>query len=254
LTVGPGGALYGTTGEGGVPQDDGTVYALVPPVDAPPGVIHFFAGGIDGSYPYAPVTGSNGVLYGTTAYGGTAGGGTVFSLKPPCQGCAWTESVLYQLPAGPPGEGQSAVVRAGAKGALYGTLVYGVSGFGSVFMLTPPASAGDSWTLMVLYGFSGSDGSCHSTGVLPGGGGELYGTTANGGTAGEGTVFVLKPPTSRGGGWTETVLYNFTGGADGGNPNGPAIDGKGVLYGTTVHWGTLTGSECAPGVAARSSL
>jgi uncharacterized repeat protein (TIGR03803 family) len=107
LTVGPGGALYGTTGEGGVPQDDGTVYALVPPVDAPPGVIHFFAGGIDGSYPYAPVTGSNGVLYDTTAYGGTAGGGTVFSLKPPCQGCAWTESVLYQLPAGPPGEGQA---------------------------------------------------------------------------------------------------------------------------------------------------
>jgi uncharacterized repeat protein (TIGR03803 family) len=239
--------LYGTTGVGGFPQNDGTVYALVPPVDAPPGVIHFFAGGVDGSYPYAPVTGSNGLLYGTTSYGGTTGGGTVFSLEPPAShGGAWTETVLYQLPAGPPGDGQSAVVKADAKGVLYGTMVYGTSGFGSVFRLQPPAAAGGNWTFTVLHSFSGSDGSYPSSGVLTGGSGELYGTTANGGAADKGTVFVLKPPTSPGDAWTETVLYNFTGGADGGNPNGLAINGKGVLYGTTVYWGAMAGLQCAP--------
>jgi len=46
--------------------------------------------------------------------------------------------------------------------------------------------------------------------------GNLYGTTAGGGTqscdagyTGCGTVFELSPPLQTGGEWTETVLYNF---------------------------------------------
>jgi uncharacterized repeat protein (TIGR03803 family) len=47
--------------------------------------------------------------------------------------------------------------------------------------------------------------------------GNLYGTTYYGGTANDGTVFALSPPTS-GGTWTETVLYSFAGGTDGRSP------------------------------------
>jgi len=44
----------------------------------------------------------------------------------------------------------------------------------------------------------------------------------------------LTPPTSPGGSWTENVLYAFTGGADGGQPNeGVVRDARGNLYGTT---------------------
>ncbi len=58
--------------------------------------------------------------------------------------------------------------------------------------------------------------------------GNLYGTTENGGTSGDGTVFQLTPS------GTLTTLYSFTGGADGANPMGPLVVGTdGNLYGTT---------------------
>jgi uncharacterized repeat protein (TIGR03803 family) len=67
--------------------------------------------------------------------------------------------------------------------------------------------------------------------------GNLYGTTLFGGIGGfEGVVFKL----DRTG--TETVLYSFTGGADGGNPYAPLImDKKGNLYSTTNIGGDLNG-------------
>jgi uncharacterized repeat protein (TIGR03803 family) len=67
--------------------------------------------------------------------------------------------------------------------------------------------------------------------------GNLYGTTELGGMSGGGTVFELTKPTGPSG-WTETVLYNFTGGADGGQPYGGVIfDSLGNLYGTTNRGG-----------------
>jgi hypothetical protein len=52
----------------------------------------------------------------------------------------------------------------------------------------------------------------------------------SGGEKGEGQIFQLTP--SQGGGWTETVIHSFTGGADGGNPvTGPIIDKSGNLFG-----------------------
>ena len=65
--------------------------------------------------------------------------------------------------------------------------------------------------------------------------GNLYGTTVAGGQNGNGVVFQLTPA---GSGWTEHVLYNFTGGADGGSPAaGLIFDPAGNLYGTTVYGG-----------------
>jgi len=79
--------------------------------------------------------------------------------------------------------------------------------------------------------------------------GNFYGTTLEGGTGtacgpfGEscGVVFELSPKS--GGGWTESVLYAFTGEADGGSPyNSLLMDSKGNLYGTTRIGGTPTGN------------
>jgi uncharacterized repeat protein (TIGR03803 family) len=64
-----------------------------------------------------------------------------------------------------------------------------------------------------------------------------YGTTFYGGTTNNGTLFSLTPPGTEGGSWTETVLYFFTGGSDGGIPTGVAMGSGGVLYGTTESGG-----------------
>ena len=88
----------------------------------------------------------------------------------------------------------------------------GPNGGGTVYQLIP---SGGSWTFGVVYGFTG-------TGHLPGpydslmmdAAGNLYGTTTKDGAHGAGSVFKLTPS---GGGWTETDLYDFTGGSDGGN-------------------------------------
>jgi len=69
--------------------------------------------------------------------------------------------------------------------------------------------------------------------------GNLYGVSSNAGQYGYGRVFELSPSVS---GWTETVLYNFTGGEDGAGPSPTqslVFDTAGNLYGTTVDGGTL---------------
>jgi uncharacterized repeat protein (TIGR03803 family) len=93
-------------------------------------------------------------------------------------------------------------------------------------------------TETVLHNFTGgTDGGQPLAGLIRDGAGNLYGTTLFGGIGGfEGVVFKL----DRTG--TETVLYSFTGGADGGNPYAPLImDKKGNLYSTTNIGGDLNG-------------
>jgi hypothetical protein len=96
----------------------------------------------------------------------------------------------------------------------------------------------------VLYNFQGSpDGAYPSGNLVFDAAGTLYGTTQGSGTgtgscsiSGCGTVFSLTPKS--GGGWTETVLYNFQGNADGAIPwAGVIFDSKGNLYGTTFYGG-----------------
>ena len=110
-----------------------------------------------------------------------------------------------------------------------------------------PASAGASWTETVLHNFGSTqfDGTDPIAGLVIGRDGKLYGTTYTGGRSDAGTIFSLKPPASPGGVWTETVLYSFSGGNDGGAPyfGSLVMDGAGVLYGTTETGGTqLTGT------------
>jgi uncharacterized repeat protein (TIGR03803 family) len=66
--------------------------------------------------------------------------------------------------------------------------------------------------------------------------GNLYGTTLNGGTTGNGTIFKVDATGQ------ETVLYSFTGGTDGANPQaGLIMDSVGNLYGTTTGGGQSGG-------------
>jgi uncharacterized repeat protein (TIGR03803 family) len=87
----------------------------------------------------------------------------------------------------------------------------------------------------VLYAFTGgADGQRPYAGVVRDSAGNLYGTTFNGGAIGAGLVYMLDPAGQ------ETVLYNFTGAADGGQPAaGVILDSAGNLYGTTAYGGKM---------------
>ena len=160
-------------------------------------------------------------------------------------------TVLYSFPGYPTDGWQPyAGLARDAAGNLYGTTsAGGASGWGVVFKL------GSTGTETILHTFTGgADGGGPSGGLVQDAGGNLYGTTADGGAfspcsqgplggsnGGCGAVFKL------GSSGTETVLYNFSGGPDGANPLGGLIrDAAGNLYGTTVAGGV--GSKlCAGG-------
>jgi uncharacterized repeat protein (TIGR03803 family) len=95
----------------------------------------------------------------------------------------------------------------------------------------------------VLYAFTGrGDGAGPSGPLIADGAGNLYGTTPSGGRYGYGVVFRVAPPPSPGKQWTETVLYSFRGGLDGGGPaSGLVMDAHGALYGTTPSGGHFKG-------------
>lgn len=115
------------------------------------------------------------------------------------------------------GASTSGLIRDSA-GNLYGVdeggkTTNGVCGFGcgTVFELSPQTGG---WKRTTLYEFTGGDDGKTPVGSLAfDGSGNLYGTAGFGGAHGAGVVFELSPAV--GGGWTESVLYAFTGGADG---------------------------------------
>jgi uncharacterized repeat protein (TIGR03803 family) len=254
LTWGPGGALYGTTSFGGngpcfhgpyTSPGCGTVFKLVPPAAGMGAwtetVLYRFKGGADGGDPGGLTRDLSGALYGTADFG-TSRYGVVFRLTPPAAGkTAWTETVLYTFKGGADGGIPGGLIR-DPSGALYGTTSGGGTvGNGTVFKLTPPGAGKTAWTETVLYRFKGgTDGSNPGGLIRDDPSGTLYGTTSGVGTVGNGTVFKLTPPGAGKTAWTETVLYSFTGGADGSNPGGLIRDPTtGALYGTTGEGGDL---------------
>jgi uncharacterized repeat protein (TIGR03803 family) len=266
LTLGPNGAFYGTTNDlGGGGGGQGGVFELTPPATSGGSwtetVLHNFTY-TDGAEPYGGVViDRNGALYGTTFFGGASGMasgcdagscGVVFQLTPPASpGGAWGYNVLYDFTGSDGGNPQAGLV-IGAGGVLYGTTYNGGAfGQGTAFELTPPAVSGDAWKEAVLYSVAGPfggtpDGANPQASLVIGKNGVLYGTTFAGGNnlgcgagIGCGTVFQLTPPASPGDTWTEVVLYNFTGGNDGGSPAAAVLmDKSGMLFGTTVVGGS----------------
>jgi uncharacterized repeat protein (TIGR03803 family) len=185
-------------------------------------VLYRFTGtGGDTAQPFAGVVrDASGNLYGTTLY---TGFGAIYSVDLTGQ-----EKVLYSF-TGQAGANPYGSLLLDSKGNVYGTASFGGSfSAGIVFKVDPTG------TETVLYSFTGgTDGGYPEAGLIRDAKGNLYGTTSSGGSSGAGTVFKLDPS------GTETVLYNFTGGADGANPAWGTLlrDSAGNLYGTTSQGG-----------------
>lgn len=133
----------------------------------------------------------------------------------------------------------------GSDGSLFGAQTYGGAlGQGSIFQLSPPLVAGGAWTETVIYNFQGGNDGSFPFGLVMDKGGNLYGTTAFGGTvgsckSGEGTAFKLKPPAIAGGAWVKRIMHGFCqSNGDGYGVQAPLfVDSKGVVWGTNAYGG-----------------
>ncbi|MGA7459827.1 MAG: choice-of-anchor tandem repeat GloVer-containing protein [Candidatus Korobacteraceae bacterium] len=207
--------------------------------------LYEFGGQPDGGIPLARmIFGPDGALYGTTSQGGNGacqgelGCGTVFKLQPPASfcrsfSCPWTETILYNFSSRYGGYYPDADLAFDSAGNLYGTTANGGGsvncpndGCGTAFELTPNSNG--TWSKSTIHVFqAGADGEYPNTGFVVGPTGNLYGTTGNGGANGYGSVYQLSPAA----GWSETVLYSFTNGADGYMPGQVTFDSSGNLWG-----------------------
>jgi uncharacterized repeat protein (TIGR03803 family) len=209
----PMGNLYGTAPDGGtIGATFGVAFELAP--NGAYTVLHDFSL-TDGSFPYAALVRDRaGNLYGTTLEGGPSEQGVVFKLDP-----SGLETVLHDF-TGADGSAPESPLILDAAGNLYGvTPAGGKYNNGVVFEM------GATGTFSVLYNFTGG-----ADGGSPGGKllrdattGTLYGTAGIGGNAtgscstGCGVLFQLEVS------GRETVLYAFTGLADGKNPSSGLI-------------------------------
>jgi uncharacterized repeat protein (TIGR03803 family) len=239
LTFDQDGNLYGMTPTGGA-FGLGTIYQLHPNGTGQwkLRVVHAFTGGADGGAASAGrlLLAGDGSLYGVATVGGAFGQGVAFQLVPAISG-GFHMTSLYDFQGQPDAGFPYGGLTMDARGNLYGTTYYdGANDLGSVYQLSKRGSG--QWRESVLYSFSGgSDGASPISTLNLDAQGNLYGTTSEGGAAGCGcgTIFQLA---RRGGGWTERVVYRFTGSPDGAFPyNGMVSDGAGSYFGTTVHGG-----------------
>jgi uncharacterized repeat protein (TIGR03803 family) len=249
LTMDSSGNLYGTTYNGGA-HGLGAVYKLTALTGGAfsESILYSFAGGTaDGEHPLAHLAiDSSGNLYGTTYSGGRKKKGVVFELT-----SSGTESILYNF-TGADGSSPRAGVVFDASGNLWGTTsTGGAFNLGTVFQLTGVSGV---WSQSFLYSFTGlptGDGANPYAKVTLDTSGNVYGTTKYGGpgctftSKGCGAVFELQPST---GGYTESLIYSFTGGLDGAEPIAKvtlALDpsGNSYLFGVANGAGTI-GGKC----------
>ncbi len=243
VTFDQSGNLYGTAIGGGA-YDSGTVFELISGSSGwTLSVLHSFGSGNDGWKPFADVVlDKAGNLYGTTQ------GSTVYKLAPSSDG-SWTENTIYNFTAKDDGSTPEAGLIWDQAGSLYGTTVYGGGyyshcspGCGTVFKLVP--TSGGGWKEHILHRFNwapgGPDGFSPYGSVTFDKAGNLYGTTAYGGSdnacfSGCGTIFKLTPLSN--GRWKETILHFFHLDQSGYAPFAAVVlDEAGNVYGTTA-WG-----------------
>lgn len=235
VTFGPGGNLYGTAYLGGT-DNDGAVFELT--TNGAPATIYSFTAGADGALPLASLTvAPDGSLYGTASTNGGFGQGVVFQLNP-------TNNLLTPLAGfnGANGANPQAGLTIGPDGNFYGTTYSGgSSNLGTIFEVTTNGA------FATLYSFTGSGniGANPMGGLTVGPDGNFYGTTYQGGTNGNGTVFQFSTNHMLATLYSfsaETSYYWYLLNSDGANPLGNLVVGPdGNLYGVTQTGGIAAG-------------
>jgi uncharacterized repeat protein (TIGR03803 family) len=213
-------SLFAAVAQGGA-SSQGEVLRIDPSSGAVTNSYSF--AGANGVYPSAAMVSYRGLLYGTTKNGGASGNGEVFSFDP----ATGAEKVIYSFTGGADG-GIPYANLAVVGGKLYGAAAVGGADYaGTIFEVDPVT--GSETTLHTFTG--GADGGRPFSGLLNVGG-TLYGTTDGGGSGYYGVIFSIDPITG-----TETPLYNFTGGSDGGIPSSTLVNIGSVLYGVAIYGG-----------------
>jgi len=221
-----GSTLYGMTYAGGA-SDGGAVFKIN--VNGTGfQVLHSFAGGAsDGQYPYGSL-----LIYGSTLYGMTYGGGaidfgTIFKMNVNGTGFQVLHSFAGGASDGKWPYGSLTMVGTSLFGMTYAG---GTADTGTIFKIKLNGAG-----FAVLHSFVGGSDGAYPHGSLEYVGTKLYGMTSNGGMADLGTLFRFSPS-----GTGYVVLHSFVGGAlDGSYPYfGSLVASNSVLYGTTHNGGS----------------
>lgn len=220
-----GNTLYGTALHGGS-SGWGTVFAVNTDGSGFAN-LHGFNSDSDGAFPAAGLLLSGDMLYGTATTGGASGNGTVFGLHTDGTGFATLYSFsMGQGPGGTNSDGGHPTANLIISGnTLYGTAYEGgATGNGTVFSIN---TDGTGFTTLHAFGITDGPGGYPSSALLLLGD-KLYGTAADGGFPGVGSVFGLKTD-----GTDFANFYSFTGGDDGAYPASDLVVVGNTLYGTS---------------------
>jgi uncharacterized repeat protein (TIGR03803 family) len=237
LTLGTDGNFYGACQNGGA-NSYGTLFKVTPAGNLT--VLHNFAAygsTTDGCEPYAPpIQASNGDFYGTTALCGANNSGTVYKLT-----LAGAYSVLYNF-QGPPNDTVLPYgLIEGTDGVLWGVGNGWIISHGGIFKITLAGKESLVYTFQANADGEFPNGAYPNANLIQGSNGDFYGTTYEGGSAGEGTIFEITA------GGKETVLYSFPNQTDGAYPTLPLTQGPdGLLFGAAT--------DCAGGGCAQAGL
>jgi uncharacterized repeat protein (TIGR03803 family) len=199
-------------------------------------LVHAFAGPpSDGRWVLGtPLIDKSGSLYGPTYLGGLNDVGTIYRLSR--QGNAWREDLLYVF-RGLNFIHPVDVLISDSSGSFYG-VAHGDPPTSVVFKLT---NTGDTWEITQLHAFLAGEAQALSSAVVMDAEGNLYGVGIGGGAFGYGAIYKLSQTQN---GWSYSTLYDFAGGSDGRNPQGPLVmDGNGHLFGTAAAGGDLNCSH-----------
>lgn len=213
------GLFYGTTQTGGL-YGDGTIFSLSTNGEVTT-LLPF--DGTNGATPMAGLTQSSepGTFYGTTAYGGSNGAGTIFKVHP--SGVLYT---VYSFASNDDSANPFTPLTLDAAGDVYGAAQNNAAPTnGNIFELTTNGA------LTNLYFFTGGiTGTMPEGGLAPGTDGNFYGMTGSNAevTSVNGNIFKMTPAGQ------VTNLYSFTGSRDGFSPAGQLVLGDdGNFYGVT---------------------
>lgn len=185
-------------------------------------VLHSFGSPGDGIEPMGIVLtqGTPPTYWGSTWVGGSNYDGTIFRIT--YNNGSWAYGVLADFNGSYTGENGDKPYNVNPSG--YGVAAGGYGGYGEVYHVTVSGAMG------VLYNFPLNSNGIYPVGAVANTSSHIYGVTTSGGSTDYGVLYSLTTSSP----YTETILHNFTAGADGIQPRaGVVMSSSGALYGTT---------------------